>query len=70
MRMYCCQCQVIQRNKNGTTCSRQVPTFYLHPHVQGCVSIRHAESIAKEACNITHDPKLEVQVSVAEVDIA
>lgn len=70
MKMYCCQCQVIEREKNGTTCSRQVPTFYLHPHVHGIMNVEHAESIAKEACNITHDPNIEVQVSVAEMEIA
>lgn len=70
MKMYCCQCQVVERDPDGTTCSRQVPTFYLHPHVHGITNVTHAERIAKEACNITHDPKLEVHACAVEVDIA
>jgi len=75
VRMYCCQATVMETSRatctiNPETKSTQVPTFYLHPNVQGIVDIGHAERIAKDVVNPSHDPNVEVQVSVVEVDIA
>lgn len=37
---------VTLRHADGSTVTRQVPTFYLHPTPQGILSAREAEGVA------------------------
>lgn len=46
-KMYAVQGQ-IETEREGWTGSRQLPTFYLHPSVQGITSTEHAERIARD----------------------
>jgi len=64
MKMYAVQARVV--SNDGRT--RSLPTFYLHPNVQGIVSETHAETVAL----MTIDPFgqfAETYVSIAEVDL-
>ena len=60
MKLYCCQPTV-----NG----QQVPTFYLHPDVQGIVSEEHAARIACRILNRMNDPDLTVSPNVTAVHL-
>jgi hypothetical protein len=44
--MYSITATVTERTPEGWDRTRQVPTFYLDPRVQGIVSAAHAERIA------------------------
>jgi hypothetical protein len=46
--VYAVTATVEHRTALGWTGSRQVPTFYLNPQVQGITSAEHAERIARE----------------------
>ena len=69
MKMYCCQPQVVETNnpRTGGTISHKVPTFYLHPDIQGIISVEHAETIVVDICNPTHDATLIVHPNVVLV---
>jgi hypothetical protein len=68
MELYCCQPQVKVKGPMGTV-SHSVPTFYLHPNVQGITSTKHAEEIVKEICNPIDRHDITVIPNVAEVFI-
>lgn len=65
--MYAVTATVTHRQKNGSL-TAQVPTFYLHPDVQGITSIEHAEIIARSIINPMNVPEITVHVSAAVVD--
>lgn len=46
MKLYAVQAHVAWSNSDGTSGSRQLPTFYLHPAVQGILSAEHAALVA------------------------
>ena len=52
--MYAVQVQCEVTRPDGYTVSRGLPTFYLHPDVQGIVSSQHAEKIVRDIL-----PKIE-----------
>jgi len=68
MRMYCCQPTVTIVAK-GVSVTKQVPTFYLDPKVQGIISVAHAEIIAEDICNPSKDPSVTVTANVTETDM-
>ena len=49
--MYQIQAQIVTETPHGTL-SRQVPTFYLAPNVQGIVSEDHAARIARDIAKL------------------
>lgn len=69
MKMYCCQPQVTDTIDPYSSKTSQVPTFYLHPNVQGIVSVQHASNIVRDICNPTGDEDIAVTPNVTEVFI-
>jgi hypothetical protein len=67
--MYSCQPQVVEtiNARTGGTITHSVPTFYLHPDVQGIISVEHAETIVVGICNPTKDATLVVHPNVTLV---
>lgn len=45
--IYHIDAHVTYRTPDGRNGSRDLPTFYLHPNVQGIISAEHAEYIAR-----------------------
>lgn len=58
---------------DGWKVTRQVPTFYLNPRVQGIVSQDHAVSIARDILTVTERPSdgttLSLSISAVLVDL-
>lgn len=45
--IYAIDARVSYRTPDGSHASRDLPTFYLHPNVQGITSSGHAERVAR-----------------------
>lgn len=48
--------------RNGFSVTTQIPTFYLDRNVQGIVNAKHAEAIAFDIVNPTHDENITVSL--------
>lgn len=57
----------ITRQKGEWQSTRQIPTFYLDPNVQGIVSDDHAARIVQDIINPYGDPDTAIAVKVVNV---
>lgn len=69
MKMYCCQPVVTKTMKSGQV-SFEIPTFYLHPNVQGCLTIDDVQMVVESICNPTGNKNLTVSPNVTEVEVS
>lgn len=67
--MWCIQGTISKDTGKGTV-SPQFPTFYLHPEVQGCVSVKSAVELATFMLNQFSDPTITPNVSATLVNVA
>lgn len=67
MKLYCIQALVVTTDP---TTSHEVPTFYLHPDVQGIISVEHAGKIARDILSAAHPKNVaDYHIHVEEVEI-
>ena len=67
--MWCIQGTISKDTGNGVV-SPQFPTFYLHPEVQGCISVESAEGLARMMLNQFNDPTITPNVNATLVNVA
>jgi hypothetical protein len=60
----------VERTVDGWTTSRQVPTFYLHPNVQGILTEERAHIIARRMIQeLVNDPGATVHLTAVETQV-
>jgi hypothetical protein len=64
--LYVISAQVLS-SERGFSGSRQIPTFYLDPAVQGINSLAHAEQIAKTVIDPMDTLELSISVDKREI---
>lgn len=67
--MWCIQGTVSKDTGKGVV-SPQFPTFYLHPEVQGCSSVKSAVELATFMLNQFNDPTITPNVSATLVSVS
>lgn len=65
MKLYAIQATITRELKGGWQSTRSLPTFYLHPRVQGITGPDHAAKIARDIV----DPLDQHDVSVTAVEV-
>jgi hypothetical protein len=71
-KMYACHAAVADTDSEGWTFSRNLPTFYLHPTVQGILTEEAAVNVATGLINDILgglNPERTVVVYATEVDV-
>jgi pheromone shutdown protein TraB len=59
----------VERTVDGWTSSRQVPTFYLHPNVQGILTEERAQVIARRMLEGLAGPDSIIHVTAVETQV-
>lgn len=69
MKLWQIQAQQTYITPDGWVTTHQIPTFYLHPDVQGITDKQHAAQIAMEIIGVPNNPDENTSINVVATEV-